>query len=93
MRSAGVSIVSIASQLGVTVDAVNGRIRTLELPRRPQFYWTPEADNLLSEHYRKPKDKRPPMKVMLKSLKPSPTAAAAYHRASRFGLTTNNQLK
>ena len=91
MRSAGISIVSIASQLGTTVDAVKGRMRTLSLSCRPQFYWTTEADCWLSEHYKKPKDKRPPMKVMLKSLNPSPTPAAAYQRASRLGLTAKSK--
>ena len=91
MRSAGVSVVSIASQLGTTVDSVNSRMRTLGLPRRPQFYWTPEVDRWLSEHYKKPKDKRPPMKVILKSLNPSPTPAAAYQRASRLGLTAKSK--
>jgi hypothetical protein len=91
MRSAGISVVSIASQLGTTVDAVKGRMRTLSLSCRPQFYWTPEADSWLSEYYKKPKDKRPPMKVMLKSLNSSPTHAAAYQRASRLGLTTKSK--
>jgi len=91
MRSTSISVVSIASQLDTTVDSVNGRMRTLGLPRRPQFYWTPEVDSWLSEHYKKPKDKRPPMKVILKSLNPSPTPAAAYQRTSRLGLTTKSK--
>ena len=91
MRYSGISVVSIAYQLGKTVDAVKGRMRTLSLSHRPQFYWTPEADRWLYEYYRNPRGKRPPMKVMLKSLNPSPTPAAAYQRASRLGLTTNNK--
>lgn len=91
MRAAGVPVISIASRLGMTVNAVNGRMRTLGLPRRPQFYWTPEVDSLLSEYYSKPRGERLPMKVMLKSLNPSPTPAAAYQRASRLRLTTNNK--
>ncbi len=91
MRSAGISIVSIASQLGTTVDSVNSRIRTLGLACRPQFCWTPEADRWLSEYYKKSKYKRPPMKVILKLLNPSPTPAAAYQRASRLGLTIKSK--
>lgn len=93
MRSEGVSVVSIAAQLGVTVDAVNSRMRTLGLPRRPQFRWTPEADRWLLEYYRKPRGERPPIKIMLKLLNPSPTPSAIYQRASQLGLTNNNQLK
>jgi hypothetical protein len=91
MRSAGISVVSIASQLDTTVDSVNSRMRTLGLPRRPQFYWTPEADRWLYEYYRNPRGKRTTMKVILKSLNPSPTPAAAYQRASRLGLTIKSK--
>lgn len=87
MRSIGVPVVSIASRLGITVNAVNGRMRTLGLPRRPQFYWTSEVDSLLSEYYSKPRCERLPMKMILKKLNLSHSPAAAYQRVYKLGLT------
>lgn len=89
LRKARVPVVIIAQRLGVTVDAVNGRLRTLGALRRPQFCWNrrPEADARLAAYYRKPKSERGAMKVELRSWPESPTPAAAYIRASQLKLT------
>lgn len=89
LREAKVSVTSIARYLDVTVDSVNGRLRTIGASRRPQFNWkmSPEADARLMAYYQKPKFERGSLKVELRSWPESPTPAAAYQRASRRGLT------
>jgi hypothetical protein len=84
MRAAGASLADIAGRLGITVDRVSSRIRRLSLPCRPQFRWTPEADACLRAHYQLPKHQRRPMKVLLREWPASPSADAAYQRASKL---------
>ena len=94
LREAKVSVASIARYLGVTVDSVNGRLRTLGASRRPQFNWkmSPEADARLAAYYQKPKSERGPLKVELRSWPESPTSDAVYVRASQLKLTKNTTV-
>lgn len=87
LREAKVPTPIISKQLGATVDAINGRLRTLGAPRRPQFRWTPEADARLVAYYQKPKCERVPLKVELRSWPEGPTPAAIYQRAFQLELT------
>jgi hypothetical protein len=92
LRKAKVPVTIIAKQLGITVAAVNGRIRTLGIPRRPQFRWTPEANARLMMYYRQPRSERRPLKVELRSWPESPTLDAVYIRASQLKLTKNTAV-
>lgn len=92
LRKAKVPVTIIAKQLGVTVDAVNGRMRTLGTLRRPQFRWTPEADARLAAYYQRPKSERGPLKVELRSWPESPTPDAVYIRASQLKLTKSTTV-
>ena len=84
MRAAGARLADIAGRLGITVDRVSRRIHTLNLPRRSQFRWTPEADARLRAHYQVPKPQREPMKVLLRGWLVSPSIDAAYQQAAKL---------
>jgi hypothetical protein len=84
MRAAGARLADIAGRLGVTVDRVSRRIHILNLPRRPQFRWTPEADARLRADYLSPKPQRRPMKAVLRGWPTGPSADAAYQRAAKL---------